>query len=144
MPGIEKDGRQVEQLGYVEASQTCDAVGYHMADRVDQVAADFIRTRLQAQDSAGPGTMVWLGAKRDEEEGPDAWRWISGQPVSYIFWGSQQPNNYANEQNCAVLDSDLEWRWNDISCKVDAKTVCRGEPSRCATPQVNPGTSYTG
>ena len=24
-----------------------------------------------------------------------------------IVWGVGQPNNYANEQNCAVLDSDL-------------------------------------
>ena len=144
VPGIEKDGRQVEQLGYSEASETCQGVGYHMADQVDQVAADFIRTRLQANNKAGPGTMVWLGAKRDVEEGPDAWRWVSGKPVSYIFWGSQQPNNYANEQNCAVLDSDLEWRWNDISCKVDAKTVCRGDPSRCFSPPVKPGTWTTG
>ena len=98
VPGIRKDGREVEQLGYTEASETCQGVGYHLADQVDQVAADFIRTRLQASNKAGPGTMVWLGAKRDVEEGPDAWRWVSGKPVSYIFWGSQQPNNYANEQ----------------------------------------------
>ena len=144
VPGIRKDNKQEDRVGYVDASQTCDAVGYHLADQIDQVAADFIRTRLEATDQAQRGTMVWLGAKRDIDEGPDAWRWISGQPVSYIFWGSQQPNNYANEQNCAVLDSDLEWRWNDISCKVDAKTVCRGEPSRCFSPQANIGTWYTG
>ena len=43
---------------------------------------------------------------------------ISGNEVEKIFWGKQQPNNYANEQDCAVLDSDLDWMWNDISCKV--------------------------
>ena len=45
-------------------------------------------------------------------------RWVSGNAVIDIFWGKQQPNNYAKEQNCAVLDSDLDWMWNDISCKV--------------------------
>ena len=39
--------------------------------------------------------------------------------MSYIFWGEGQPNNYNREQNCAVLDSQLDWRWNDLSCKVN-------------------------
>lgn len=43
---------------------------------------------------------------------------MSGKTVSYIFWGDGQPNNYNREQNCAVLDSQLDWRWNDLSCKV--------------------------
>merc|ERR1719461_493614 len=88
--------------------------------------------------------MVWLGATRDAEEGKDTWRWVTGNTVSYIFWGNQQPNNYNNEQNCAVLDSQYDWRWNDLSCKVDAKTVCRGEVSRCSSPPVNEGTWFTG
>ena len=48
----------------------------------------------------------------------DTWHWVSGKTVSYIFWGEGQPNNYNREQNCAVLDSQLDWRWNDLSCKV--------------------------
>ena len=43
---------------------------------------------------------------------------FSGQSVEKIFWGANQPNNYNKDQNCAVLDSDLDWKWNDISCKV--------------------------
>ena len=74
----------------------------------------------------------------------DTWRWVSGRTVSYIFWGDGQPNNYKDEQDCAVLDSQLDWRWNDLSCKVEAKTVCRGEVSRCPSPRVQAGTWYTG
>ena len=69
---------------------------------------------------------------------------VSGQlvKVETIFWGPQQPNNYNNEQNCAVLDSDTDWAWNDISCRVDAVTVCRGKPSRCPSPAVGQVTHY--
>ena len=54
----------------------------------------------------------------------DTWHWVSGKTVSYIFWGEGQPNNYNREQNCAVLDSQLDWRWNDLSCKVKFYFVC--------------------
>ena len=42
---------------------------------------------------------------------------MTGERVDEIEWGRGQPNNYNQEQNCAVLDSELDWRWNDISCK---------------------------
>ena len=54
----------------------------------------------------------------------DTWHWVSGKTVSYIFWGEGQPNNYNREQNCAVLDSQLDWRWNDLSCKVNLYFGC--------------------
>ena len=38
--------------------------------------------------------MVWLGALRDVDTGQDTWRWVTGNTVSYIFWGDGQPNNY--------------------------------------------------
>ena len=61
-----------------------------------------------------------------------------------IEWGRGQPNNYNQEQNCAVLDSELDWEWNDISCKISAMAVCEGAPSRCASPRVEEGTYTTG
>ena len=101
--------------------------------------------RLEAEGRAGSGSMVWLGARRDTGPGArDTWHWVSGRTVRHIFWGEGQPNNYNKEQNCAVLDSQLDWRWNDLSCKVDAKTVCRGHVSTCPAPRVAAGTWYTG
>lgn len=141
---VKKENGETDVLGFTEASQTCDAIGYHLADEIDQIGADFIKTRMEAEGRANRGTMVWLGANRDPQDGKDSWKWVSGKSVRHIFWGSQQPNNYNNEQNCAVLDSQYDWRWNDLSCKVDAKTVCRGELSRCSSPPVNDGTWYTG
>ena len=123
---VEKENEVTDVLGYTEASQACDAVGYHLVDEIDANGASFIKTRLEAEGRAGSGTMVWLGALRDTEKGAarDTWHWVSGKTVSYIFWGEGQPNNYNREQNCAVLDSQLDWRWNDLSCKVGLIYFC--------------------
>ena len=143
---VKRDNERTDILGYTEASEACDGIGYHLVDEIDTVGASFIKTRLEAEGRAGRGTMVWLGALRDQKSrgSDDTWKWVSGRTVSYIFWGEGQPNNYNKEQNCAVLDSDLDWRWNDLSCKVDAKTVCRGDVSTCPSPRVNEGTWFTG
>ena len=63
--------------------------------------------------------------------------------VNSISWGRGQPNNYNQEQNCAVLDSDLDYGWNDLSCRISALAVCRGRPSKCASPSTNEGTTVT-
>ena len=139
-----KENQSRDILGFTEASQTCDAIGYRLADEIDKKSASFIKSRLEAEGRAGSGTMVWIGAIRDPDGGKDTWQWMGGSTVREIFWGSGQPNNYNNEQNCAVLDSELDWRWNDLSCKVDAVTVCRGGVSRCPAPPVNVGTWYSG
>jgi hypothetical protein len=34
-------------------------------------------------------------------------------------WGKDQPNNYNGEQNCAVLDGQRDWTWNDVGCGLD-------------------------
>ena len=33
--------------------------------------------------------------------------------------------------------------WNDLSCKISAKVICRGRPSRCPSPPTAEGTSVT-
>jgi len=132
------EGEQ-DNLGFVEAAQTCDTVGYHLAYEIDEEAASFMRHRLAAEGRAEQGSLVWIGAEKDPKRPGQAWNWVTGGSVSGIFWGPQQPNNYANKQNCAVLDSEMDWRWNDISCTVDAKAICKGPASRCASPPVGEG-----
>ena len=92
--------------------------------------------------------MLWLGAKRDPAStyNRELWNWVTGVavPEGSIEWGRGQPNNYNQEQNCAVLDSDLDWGWNDISCRVSGELVCQGRPTRCPSPPVGIGSYYTG
>ncbi len=43
-----------------------------------------------------------------------------------------------------MLDSELDWGWNDISCRINAQTVCKGPPASCPSPVVGLGTYTTG
>jgi hypothetical protein len=71
----------------------------------------------QREDGGSTSLMAWVGAARESNFGQEKWTWVNGENVGRIEWGRGQPNNYNQEQNCAVLDSELDWKWNDISCK---------------------------
>lgn len=74
-----------------------------------------------------------------------AWRWtgdaqsetISSQVTSFL-WAEDQPNNYNNQQDCAVLDGSKRWLWNDVTCELDyLPWVCQYRPSTCGSPDRN-------
>ena len=50
---VKRDNERTDTLGFTEASQTCDNIGYHLVDEIDSVGASFIRTRLEAEGRAG-------------------------------------------------------------------------------------------
>ena len=139
-----------KEIGYEDAGKECQKSGYHLADGLDDVTTKFVTKRLEAlKEEKGTGkneTMAWIGARRSEDSkfGSEIWDWVSGGRVETIKWGRGQPNNYNQEQNCAVLDSELDWGWNDISCKINAQTVCRGPPASCPNPEVGAGTYISG
>ncbi len=135
-----------ETSGFEEAKEKCEDKGYHLLDDLTDAKTKFVTNTLeqsQADDSAN--IMVWVGAKRKRTSNfrGEEWRWTTGEKVAKIDWGRGQPNNYNQEQNCAVLDSELDWGWNDLSCRISAKTVCRGEPEKCPSPPTAEGTTVT-
>ena len=139
-----------KEVSYEDAGKECEKAGYHIVDGLDDLATTFVTKRLEAaREEKGSGKkemMAWIGAKRSEDSkfGNEIWDWISGGGVDVIKWGRGQPNNYNQEQNCAVLDSELDWGWNDISCRINALTVCKGNPASCPNPVINQGTYISG
>ena len=139
-----------EVSGFDDAEATCQAEGgdnFHLMGELDEAKVSFVSTRLERdlEDATGSqNIMIWIGAQRESNFGKETWTWTKGGRVEEIEWGRGQPNNYNQEQNCAVLDSELDWEWNDISCKISAMAVCEGAPSRCASPRVEEGTYTTG
>ena len=139
--------------GYDNAAARCTEYDsdYHLLADFDPHAQSYLTSRLDAAAAAagtggsgGTSLMAWVGAQRETNFGQERWAWVTGERVGDIEWGRGQPNNYNQEQNCAVLDSELDWKWNDISCKISAAVVCQGKPSRCPSPRVPEGVYYTG
>jgi hypothetical protein len=101
---------------------------------------DFVKEWIRA--IATRAGMVWLGANDIAREGQ--WVWGQGEEATQFFaantWGSGrsgggsgeggepvngqfndfaegQPNSANNtDEDCAALDSDFEWQWNDLLC----------------------------
>jgi len=44
---------------------------------------------------------------------------------SYVRWGYNKPNNFGGYQTCGVMQSGLDYRFDDDSCgKTTASYVC--------------------
>lgn len=81
---------------------------------------NFINTILDRLKPTLKRPLIWIGVERDPGFTSRSWRWIdSGYVVKKPIWGKDQPNNYNGEQNCAVLDGQRDWSWNDVGCGLD-------------------------
>lgn len=136
----------LEVSGFEEAEAKCkENEGYSLLDQLTDSSVQFVTSKVAQERDESKGVMIWIGAQRHRTNFKgEEWQWsASGQKVEAITWGKGQPNNYNQEQNCAVLDSDLDWGWNDLSCKISALAVCRGRPQKCSSPPVAEGTTVT-
>ena len=134
-----------EVSGFDEATDKCAEEKYALLNNLTDATKTFLTSKIDQERDSSKSLMLWLGTKRHRTNfRGEEWRWTeTDNKVENIEWGRGQPNNYNQEQNCAVLDSDLDWGWNDLSCKISAKVICRGRPSRCPSPPTAEGTSVT-
>lgn len=66
------------------------------------------------------GELAWLGGSQmpDSQEPAGGWRWSTGEPFGFTFWGPGQPDNAGQEESLLQM-----WRhghWND---NTDSPTV---------------------
>lgn len=66
---------------------------------------------------------AWIGFQRNASD--SKFYWIDGSPVEgpYQNWGSWEPNNQGNQENCGNMfgtqkDWNLRGKWNDVKCEV--------------------------
>jgi hypothetical protein len=60
----------------------------------------------------------WTGVYQDRSapgysEPAGGWRWITGGPWSYTFWGSGQPDNFQGDQDNMDIDTRFGDHWDD-------------------------------
>ncbi len=53
---------------------------------------------------------LWIGLTDENSEGN--WQWSSGEPVTFLNWGSTEPNGGTNA-NHAVINWHPNGQWND-------------------------------
>ena len=70
---------------------------------------------------------AWIGLRRNTSD--SKFYWVDGTPIegNYDSWGSGEPNNYDNNENCThVVVHPSHPVWNDIACEKSwAATLCQ-------------------
>ncbi|XP_072333768.1 CD209 antigen-like protein C [Scyliorhinus torazame] len=71
----------------------------------------------------------WIGLTDRAEEGK--WKWVDGSTASSLNWQKGQPDNFQNNENCAVIGEDYRDQtvgWNDDNCGKSHPFICEKWP----------------
>ena len=89
---------------WLEAEAFCEADGAHLIVIDDLAENNFARSLI-----ATTNEHVWLGGGDHLVEG--TFGWVTGRPMTFTRWGSTEPNNTSNIEDCMEIDSN--GLWND-------------------------------
>ncbi|XP_036439670.1 C-type lectin domain family 4 member M-like [Colossoma macropomum] len=66
----------------------------------------------------------WIGLTDRDTEG--VWKWVDGSALTTKFWGSDEPNSRAGDEDCIVTghDADPVINWADYPCNQRFVWIC--------------------
>lgn len=103
---------------FQQAQAFCTTIGFHLADIRDATEDAWL---LDQERRVFGGGGWWFGYSDSMLEG--TWRWSSGRGNGYVNWHAGEPNNATNE-DCAVLNTFSDGKWNDANCNSVFRFVC--------------------
>ena len=113
----------IEAKNWKDASDHCQTEGGQLASVLSA------EEQMKVEKLTGDGTVVWIGASDEEEEG--VWGWSDGSPWNYTNWKSGFGNR-GKGKNCAefAIPSTLFGRlkgsgWADVSCTILHSFICQ-------------------
>ncbi|XP_064109791.1 type-2 ice-structuring protein-like [Macrobrachium nipponense] len=115
---------------YKGMTQFCDMFGARIAKIPDADSLYHIADYLYSNQLTT--VSFWIGATDEAAEG--SWTWEDGSRVlmGTPFWANygclnKQSPDGVEEENCAVLDKDLHFYFNDVPCDSDFGVICEVE-----------------
>ncbi len=100
-----------------EAKVDCESRGGNLVTITSQEENDFVSSLTEEEDG------VWIGFIDEVTEGD--WQWVTGEPVTYTDWASEEPNNSGEGEDYASIYSWGEW--NDLSDEETHYYICEWE-----------------
>ena len=98
----------------MDAERHCVEQGGHLASVHSDQEKDFILSLVHS-------VKFWIGGNDREDE--KEWVWSDGSDFDYSLWGTGQPNNWNNDENCLLFTE--EKKWNDGGCNGTRQFVCK-------------------
>ena len=104
------------------AKGECAQIGYHLVTIDDAAENTWLDSRVDFYSTG----RWWIGYNDLTVEG--YWDW-DGPYSSYTNWGTNEPNNSNNNEDCAVLNQfGNNGEWNDAFCNSSLYFVCEANP----------------
>jgi hypothetical protein len=92
--------RSTGSMTWTDARQACINMGGHLVTSTSLAENNFLF-------SLWPDG--WIGLTDEQTEG--VWKWVTGEPYSWSYWNSGEPNNAGNEDYIQFVGGG---RWNDL------------------------------
>jgi hypothetical protein len=92
--------RSTGSMLWTDAKQACINMGGHLVTSTSLAENNFLF-------SLWPNG--WIGLTDEVTEG--VWQWVTGEPYSWSYWNSGEPNNAGNEDYIQFVGGG---RWNDL------------------------------
>ena len=92
--------RSTGSMLWTDAKQACINMGGHLVTSTSLAENNFLF-------SLWPNG--WIGLTDEVNEG--VWQWVTGEPYSWSYWNSGEPNNAGNEDYIQFVGGG---RWNDL------------------------------
>jgi len=103
---------------WTEAYAACARLGGHLVSVTTDAEGAFVTDMARR----APNEVTWVGLTDEGSEG--AFRWITGEPVTYTQWSDNQPDNNGGGENYVSIFRDFGYRWNDASNGWKSSYVC--------------------
>ena len=93
--------KKIKCESWEDARTQAAAEGAHLVTINDAAEQEWLHIVFGSQPS-------WIGLNDIAQEGE--WRWDNGEPLTYINWGFQEPNDTNNgDEDCVIMGPSGEW-----------------------------------
>ena len=123
------------------AHDTCKALGGYVVEIDTKEEQNFVKdflNRAQVPESlhfSNSDETVWLGASYDDEDGKFYWKNGGTEVGEFPGWADGEPSYTGprgRQEDCAELDGNRDWEWNDTVCITGLHAVL------CERPNISP------